>query len=303
MGKASKRMKRKQEKKQQRDIKSQNNAVEIQFIQEYQEGRYDMALESLAKLIEGNDIKPELLYYGACCYYGLMDYERAAQWVSNTLNYAPGHIAARILLAKVCIAQYHYDDAMAILDLVMSCAGISAEERAEVELLVRRSFRGAEQKIREQYPHLASLLENDAIGEDKIKKHSDVLSTLQNLKERVKKIEKEDERIEPVAKAKSITECKETVDVKIKEILAKDISIREKMHLFNMFASASYMQNDYMTARTFLKAALEQDVNDEESLRNMAITIAAMGDKDKAEEIVAKMPRIDFLLLKEIKNM
>ena len=295
MGKASKKMKRKQDKKQQSELLRQNSIKEEQFIQEYQEGRYEKALESLAQLIEGQDIKPNLLYYGACCYYGLADYERAAKWVTNTLNYAPGHIDARLLLAKICIVQQHFDDAVALLDFVVGQGGLSAEQQVKVRRFLEDELVNETDRIRLDFPRLAKLLPVKTENNVEAEKPQDVITALQNLKQRVCQLNTDEDKAEKV-------QTSSEAEQKKAEVLAQNVSLVEKIRLLNVFASGYYMQDDYNAAQLLLKAALELDDREEATLRNLAMTMAALGEKDKAAAITAKMAHIDFVLVQAIKD-
>ena len=86
------------------------------------------------------------------------------------------------------------------------------------------------------------------------------------------------------------------------EVLAQNVSLVEKIRLLNVFASGYYMQDDYNAAQLLLKAALELDDREEATLRNLAMTMAALGEKDKAAAITAKMAHIDFVLVQAIKD-
>lgn len=295
MGKASKKMKRKQDKKQQSEVLRQNNALEEQFLQEYQAEHYEKALETLAHLIEGNDIKPNLLYYGACCYYGVEDYERAAQWVTNTLNYAPGHIDARLLLAKICIVQQRLYDAMALLDFVLGQGGLSAEQHDKVRGFLEGELANETDIIQSNFPRLAKVLTEKKDDTAAAAKSQEVITALQKLKQRVCQGNN--------TETKAATEPVPTeAEQKKAEILTKNVSLIEKVRLLNVFASGYYMQDDYAASQLLLKAALELNDRDETSLRNLAMTIAALGKKDKALAIVARMQQVDFVLLQAIKD-
>ena len=85
------------------------------------------------------------------------------------------------------------------------------------------------------------------------------------------------------------------------EILSQDIRPSEKVEVLNSFAGAAYVAGDHAGAKTLLMAALRLDSGDDMTLRNMALLLHDMGEKDKALQVAAKMRRADFLLLRTLK--
>ena len=88
----------------------------------------------------------------------------------------------------------------------------------------------------------------------------------------------------------------------VREILAQTIRPVEKVEALNAFAGAAYIADDYVGAKTFLMAALEVDPGCDDTIRNMALLLHEMGEKDKALQIAAKMRRADFMLLRALKS-
>ena len=133
----------------------------------------------------------------------------------------------------------------------------------------------------------------------------DSKSPLGNLKARLMQTIKEgDSRsVANESPVSSVEESENIVAGKIAEIREKTCSLKNKIELFNRFAAGEYMQDNFTAAKAYLEAALEMDDGDEESLKNMAVTVAAMGNYDMAQALVAKMGKVDFALLKKIKEM
>ena len=124
---------------------------------------YSDALNTLANLAEKGTVSPASMYAGAYAYFMLGDYERAAAWIDNTLQFAPDHVAARILLARLCILREKIDAGLSIFELLTDkfLAGMSDEEKDEVESLSGFYGRNEPDRIRKEYPHLAKFLRLD----------------------------------------------------------------------------------------------------------------------------------------------
>ena len=85
------------------------------------------------------------------------------------------------------------------------------------------------------------------------------------------------------------------------QILAQSIRPAEKMAALNAFAGAAYVQDDYAGARELLTAALELDPGCDVTLRNMALLLHEIGEREKALQVAAKMGQTDFMLLRTLK--
>ena len=163
MGKASRKLKKKQQMEevagQQAEVKGLEQKLQSQIEQE----AYSDALNTLAELAKRKTVSPASMYAGAYAYFMLGDYERAAAWIDNTLQFAPGHVAARILLARLCILQEKVDAGLSIFDLLADkfLAGMSDEEKDEVESLSGFYGRNEPERVRKEYPHLAKFLRLD----------------------------------------------------------------------------------------------------------------------------------------------
>ena len=86
------------------------------------------------------------------------------------------------------------------------------------------------------------------------------------------------------------------------QILAQSIRPAEKMAALNAFAGAAYVKDDYAGARELLTAALELDPGCDVTLRNMALLLHEMGEREKALQVAAKMGQTDFMLLRMLKS-
>ncbi|MCI6910498.1 MAG: tetratricopeptide repeat protein [Veillonellaceae bacterium] len=96
----------------------------------------------------------------------------------------------------------------------------------------------------------------------------------------------------------------EKVDVSdtLAKIVAKEISLVEKVRLLNVFAGVCYQQGDYQSAFDLLSAALEIDGQDAATLKNIAYTCLSTGEQEQAISFAAKLPVVDFALLYALKK-
>lgn len=96
----------------------------------------------------------------------------------------------------------------------------------------------------------------------------------------------------------------EKVDVSdtLAKIVAKEISLVEKVRLINVFAGVCYQQGDYQSAFDLLSAALELDGQDVATLKNIAYTCLSAGEQEQAMSFAAKLPVVDFALLYVLKQ-
>ena len=96
----------------------------------------------------------------------------------------------------------------------------------------------------------------------------------------------------------------EKVDVSdtLTKIVAKEISLVEKVRLINVFAGVCYQQGDYRSAFDLLSAALELDGQDVATLKNIAYTCLSAGEQEQAMSFAAKLPVVDFALLYVLKQ-
>lgn len=163
MGKASRKLKKKQQQEEAVGRQAEAKEIEQKLLAEIEQEAYSEALNTLAELAEKGTVSPAAMYAGAYAYFMLGDYDRAATWIDNTLQFAPGHVAARILLARLCVLQERIDAGLSIFELLTDkfLAGMSDEEKDEVEALSGFYGRNEPERIRKEYPHLAKFLRLD----------------------------------------------------------------------------------------------------------------------------------------------
>ena len=165
MGKASRKLKKKQQQEENVELQAEVKEIEQKLFKQLEDEAYSDVLDTLVELTKKNSVSPQAMYAGAYAYFMLGDYDRAATWIDNTLRFAPNHVAARILLARLCILQDKVDNGLAIFDLLTDkfLPGLSEEERDEIDALSGFYGRNEPDKIKKDYPHLAAFLH---IGEE-----------------------------------------------------------------------------------------------------------------------------------------
>lgn len=163
MGKASRKMKKKQQQEVEAGLQAEVKEKEQKLFRQIEEEAYSEALDTLVELVQKKSVSPQAMYAGAYAYFMMGDYDRAANWIDNTLRYAPNHVAARILLARLCILQEKADAGLAIFDLLTDkfLPSLNEEERDEIESLAGFYGRNEPDRIMREYPHLAAFLQID----------------------------------------------------------------------------------------------------------------------------------------------
>ena len=233
---------------------------------------YAEALETLAELIGKKCYEPQVLYQGAQAYFYLGDYERAATWVNNTLHYAPQHVEARLLLAKICLLEDRVDDAMELYTFVLRNNGtsLSRDDFEEIKEGADYTWRTDRQWLADKYPLIANLWE--------------------------KQIETED-----LKKAETLTGSdmnKPSAGSIVEQIMEKSVSMQDKINLLNAFAGSYLIARDYTATEELLAKALDLDAYHQQTLINMAVLAKMQGNVKKALTFAAKLPQTDFKLLK-----
>ena len=247
--------------------------------------KYAEAINAFADVLAQGEPPKECYADVARAYFELGDYKRAADWVSNALSVDPGNVDVRILLARICQRERRTDDALKLYENILAAhaAALTATQRAEIEQRAGLDTRLAQDKTRTAYPHLAALL-----GLAPAPAAPTVPAAAP---------------IAPVSvPAAPAAQSSGNAKAQAAQILAQPIRPAEKMAALNAFAGAAYVQDDYAGARELLTAALELDPGCDVTLRNMALLLHEMGEREKALQVAAKMGQTDFMLLRTLKS-
>lgn len=253
--------------------------------------KYAEAINAFADALVQGEPPKECYADVARAYFELGDYKRAADWVSNALSVDPGNVDVRILLARICQRERRTDDALKLYENILAThtAALTAAQRAEIEQRAGLDARLAQDKTRTAYPHLAALLGlAPAPAAPTVPSVPASSGTAP---------------IAPVSvPAAPAAQSAGNAKAQAAQILAQSIRPAEKMAALNAFAGAAYVQDDYAGARELLTAALELDPGCDVTLRNMALLLHEIGEREKALQVAAKMGQTDFMLLRTLKS-
>ena len=253
--------------------------------------KYAEAINAFADVLAQGEPPKECYADVARAYFELGDYKRAADWVSNALSVDPGNVDVRILLARICQRERRTDDALKLYENILAAhtAALTAAQRAEIEQRAGLDARLAQDKTRMAYPHLAALLGLAPAPAAPTVPPVPASSTAAP--------------IAPVSvPAAPAAQSSGSAKAQAAQILAQSIRPAEKMAALNAFAGAAYVKDDYAGARELLTAALELDPGCDVTLRNMALLLHEMGEREKALQVAAKMGQTDFMLLRMLKS-
>lgn len=160
MSKASRRLAKRQGQQKQAQAKRQQEQLRQTVKQHFEAEEYPDTINTLAELVQAGGHDAESLYMGAYSYFMTGDYVRAAQMVDTILQLAPQHVAARILLARVCILEDRTDDGLAIFDFVLEhyARTLTEQQREDVEDILEYYGRNEREHIVADFPHVAQFL-------------------------------------------------------------------------------------------------------------------------------------------------
>ena len=253
--------------------------------------KYAEAINAFADALSQGEPPKDCYADVARAYFELGDYKRAADWVSNALSMDQGNVDVRILLARICQRERRTDDALKLYENILAAHvdALTATQRAEIEQRAGLDARLAQDKTRTAYPHLAALLGLAAAPAAPTVPAAPASSGTAP--------------IAPVSvPAAPAAQSSGSAKAQAAQILAQSIRPAEKMAALNAFAGAAYVQDDYAGARELLTAALELDPGCDVTLRNMALLLHEIGEREKALQVAAKMGQTDFMLLRTLKS-
>ena len=256
--------------------------------------KYAEAINAFADVLAQGEPPKECYADVARAYFELGDYKRAADWVSNALSMDPGNVDVRILLARICQRERRTDDALKLYENILAAhaAALTATQRAEIEQRAGLDARLAQDKTRTAYPHLAALL---GLAPAPAAPTAQTVPAAPAVSAAAP--------IAPVSvPAAPAVQSAGNAKAQAAQIMAQSIRPAEKMAALNAFAGAAYVQDDYAGARELLTAALELDPGCDVTLRNMALLLHEMGEREKALQVAAKMGQTDFMLLRTLKS-
>ncbi|MBQ1510856.1 MAG: tetratricopeptide repeat protein [Selenomonadaceae bacterium] len=250
-------------------------------IQEDLQGKsYGAVLADLAKLVEiSGTASPDAFYAAAYAYFMQGDYKRATEWVNNTLAAAPSHVAARILLSRLCILEDRTAEALAVLDVLLETGAMTGKERSEIREIVGYYGRTRKDMVCRDYPHIAEFLQLAAPS--------------------VPPAQQPQQPQQPAAGQQAVqgNDVLALAHQKLEEIEGMQCSLQEKVRLLCSFAGAWYYEGNLEAAQVMLKEAALLDSGNGAVLRGLALIAAESGDMGKALQYAANIQPTDFVLL------
>ena len=308
MGKASRKMNKR---RQQQAAAASRQAAHQQGVELdtlFEQGEYAEVINTLAEIVKAGQQTPEELYKGAYSYFMLGDYTRAAGLVTAVLDAAPSHVAARILLARICILEDRIDDGLAIFDFIFEHdeAVLTDEQREDAEDILDYYARSEGDRLAKDFPHVAAFLglEGAAEASPAVVAAPEAPAVQAAPVQPAPVVQAAPAPVAaaaPASAAPAAAEAAEDLSAAESErdgVLAnKKLSLHKKVRLLNVFAGAHFAAGEHAAAAVLLSAALDIDAADPETLRNLAVLAKCMGESDKALALGAKLPQTDFLLL------
>ena len=293
MGRANRKMIKNNQKKQgvQKDVVLWEAKKKIQELQG--EGHFDEALEKIIELLDVKNYDGDILFAAADTYFMVGDYERASVWVNNTFDYEPGHIGARILLARICMLKEKIEEALDIMEFVLRTTNekLQPDETEKVdEILDYFRYTQDLEKLASSHPYTAKFMGitlTETLAEVDSKSNKRIELAEEDVKENLKNANQEAEKSSAAVK---------------EEILQKDVSLQEKIVLLNSFAGAYYYENRVEDARVLLLAANSIDNHNDMTLKNLVILALDEKNQTLALEYAALMNKMDFSVIKMIKE-
>lgn len=262
---------------------------------------YAEVINTFADMVEQGNPPMECFADVARAYFELGDYTRAASWVTNTLTREPDNVDVRILLAQICRRELRSEDALRLCESILRVykGTLSYEQRTEIGRVAGDAARMDAVHTRTAYPQLAALLGIAEVSE--LSMTTAETPAVPTVPPAVSDASEEAPTRAEVSAPQQTELSFAAAQKQAEEILSQDIRPSEKVEVLNSFAGAAYVAGDHAGAKTLLMAALRLDSGDDMTLRNMALLLHDMGEKDKALQVAAKMRRADFLLLRTLK--
>jgi len=309
MGKASRKLVKKQQNFKAGE-KTKNINEDKEKIAAYKEsGDYEEALLLVIDLLEKKCYDIDVIFDAAELYFMTGDYERTAIWINKTLEFNPGHIDARLLLAHTCMLSDRLDDALKILEFVLRTAKeqLSAAESGKIkELLEYFEYTADPSQVKQSYPHIAAFLkiEDGPVSEVAADRQNEAITAAADKNTENFAVDAEDteNEVQNLSTEKEVVAAPIKIEEIKKEIETKQVSLQQKILLYNSFAGACFFENRLPEAEELLKEALKIDSSHTETLRNIIELSLEQGNKEKALTYVSKLPIADFSLLKQIKE-
>lgn len=294
MGKASKKVSKKQQlnKELVQSKKIEEAKRKIEAFKE--EGQYEDGLLAIIELLQGGLYNADILYLAAELYFMAADYERAVIWINKTLDVSSEYLAAKLLLARICMLEDREEDALAIIKVLRKSeygGQLTLEQQLQVAEIA--DYFKLDDTATD---HLVSPID---AGESSLEKGSIGSGLLENKTQRENG---EEINLKAEENAAAVAPMKDS-ETLVEEIFAKDLPTIKKIELCNSFAGAFFYEERNSEAKKMLDAALSLDGYDEMTIRNMISLLLTEDRKDQALEYASKLIKTDFELIKVLKSL
>lgn len=303
MGKLKNRVKKRQMAVRMESESKNFDALKCKMKELVDEQKYVEAMDVMAEIAGIKRADADIMYWGALCYFETGDYDRAAKWINNVLAYVPHHLKAELLLANICMINERENDGLKIIENVLQqyMDKLDQQDKSNLEdmLVYYRYGNPAELQA---FPDIQKFLGLEATEEEMGNEHTNEDSSAAFILSELRTVmDKHDVAKDTFTNNEEVCheQADDTLDVSatLEKVMAKNISLLEKVKLLNMFAGACYQKGDLQSAFDLLSAALELDGYDADLLKNMAYVCLSAGEKEQALEFASKLPMVDFALL------
>jgi len=242
------------------------------------QGKYEEALQLVDGFIQADQFDEELLYEAAKLCFMACDYEKTISYINDILLKLPNHIEACILLMRICMLGDQHTEALAIMELIL-------------DFCSEKLTAGQKLRLKEIVTYFTVTKEADAVlqGFPLVVEFLDLAAE--------KAIDKENELF--LEHDDFIIQGKSAEEVKA-EIMKRDISLPEKISLYNLAAGQYYHQKALAQAEYLLLTAFQLDQKNSSTVHNLALLMLDFDDVAAALYYAEQLSEPDVALLDTI---
>lgn len=242
------------------------------------QGNYEAALQLVDEFIQADQFDEELLYEAAKLCFMACDYEKTISYINDILLKLPNHIEACILLMRICMLGDQHAEALAIMELLL-------------DFCSEKLTAGQKLRLKEIVTYFTVTKEADAVlqGFPLVVEFLDLAAE--------KAIDKENELF--IEQDDFIIQGKSAEAVKA-EIMKRDISLPEKISLYNLAAGQYYHQKALAQAEYLLLTAFQLDQKNPSTVHNLALLMLDFDDATAALYYAEQLAEPDVALLDAI---
>jgi len=255
-------------------------------------GQYEEGLLVIIDLLQQGIYDVDIIYMAAELYFMAADYDRAALWVNKTFDVCPGHLAGKLLLARICMLEDRESDAEAIIKVLLGSAtagDLTMEQQSQLKEIAEYFNLDSENNL-----NTVEVLDKEVLGECDQQPANSI--TDNNIL-----WEGDEEAVPKGEKHIMADHLIKSPEVLQEEIFSQDVPTMKKIELCNSFAGAFFYEERNSEAKKMLESALALDAYDEMTIRNMISLLLVEEKKEQALEYASKLVRTNFELIKLLK--